>query len=83
MSVQERHDPHPFDDLEQRLMTRFSPPLRPDDVRRRLAETAVSFEDARVTAYLPLLIERAAVDHLLAVVRQCSPEIRLVSQGGA
>ena len=84
MSMHAPHEPHhPFGDLEERLIARFSPPLRPDEVRRCLAQCAVSYQDARVRTYLPILIERNAVDRLLAVVRQASPEIRLVSQGGA
>ena len=56
-------------DLEARLMTRFSPPLRPEQVQRCLVETVVRFDEARVRAYLPVLIERAATDQLHTEVR--------------
>ena len=55
-------------DLEARLLIRFCPPLRPDQVQRCLFETVVRLSNARVHAYLPVLIERAAIKHLQAVV---------------
>jgi hypothetical protein len=57
-----------FADIEERLIARFSPPLRPDEVQRRLVETVRSFEEARIRTYLAVLIERAATEHLLSVV---------------
>ena len=59
-------------DLETRLLRRFSPPLRPEHVQRCLVETVMRFEDAPVRAYLPVLIERAAVTQLEASVLACS-----------
>ena len=76
-------EPGQFRDLEERLIARFSPPMRPEDVERCLTETVVSYQDARVTMYLAVLIERAAVDHLQAIVRQGASPIHLVSHGGA
>ena len=70
MSALESHEPGQFGDLEERLIARFSPPLRPEEVQRCLAETIVSYQDARVKTYLPVLIERAAVDRLQAILRQ-------------
>ena len=59
-------------DLETRLVRRFSPPLRPEHVQRCLVETVMRFEDAPVRAYLPVLIERAAITQLEASVLACS-----------
>jgi hypothetical protein len=69
-----------LDGLEERLIARFSPPLRPDDVKRCLARSAASFRDARVRIHLPILVERAAVEQLQAIARQASP-IHLVNEG--
>ena len=52
--------------VEARLIARFSPPLRPEDVQRCLLETIVSFQDARVRTYLSVLVERVAADRLQA-----------------
>ena len=82
MSLLEPYEPHELADLEERLIDRFSPPLRPDEVQRCLAQSAASYQDARVRTYLPVLIERAAVERLQAIVRQRT-RIHLVSQGGA
>jgi len=65
-----------LDDLEARLMIRFSPPLRPELVQRCLVETVVRFADARVRAYLPVLIERAATDQLHTEVRHLPAPVR-------
>ena len=83
MSLVEPYEPQPFGDIEERLIARFSPPLPPDVVRRCLSQSAVSYQDARVRTYLHILIERAAVERLQAIVRQGTPRIHLVSQGGA
>ena len=56
--------------LERRLMERFCPPLRPDEVDRCLAECTARFEGARVRAYLSVLIERAANERLRTAVRE-------------
>jgi hypothetical protein len=83
MSMHAQHEQDPFGDLEARLIARFSPPLRPEAVRRTLAQSVASFHDARVRTYLPVLVERAAVDRLQTIVRRRASRIRLVSQGGA
>jgi hypothetical protein len=54
--------------LEQRLIARFSPPLRPEAVQRCLVETVLRFEGARVRTYRSVLIERAATDRLRTAV---------------
>jgi hypothetical protein len=58
-----------LDDLEARLIDRFSPPLRPEQVQRCLVDTIARLNDARVSTYLPVLIERAVTDQLQAEVR--------------
>jgi hypothetical protein len=57
-------------DLEDRLIARFSPAVRPEDVRRCVAQIAVGYDDARVRTYLAILIERGASERLQALVRQ-------------
>ncbi len=69
-------------DLEKRLIARFSPPLRPDEVQGCLAEVARGHEEARIRTYLALLIERAAVDRLQAIVRRRTSQTHLVEPGG-
>jgi hypothetical protein len=54
--------------VEQRLLSRFSPPLRPEDVRRCILEATARFDTAVVRSYLMLLIERDAVDRLRRTV---------------
>jgi hypothetical protein len=54
--------------VEARLIARFSPPLRPEEVERLLLDSVARFDGARVTAFLPVLIERAAVDRLQAAI---------------
>ena len=56
--------------VEARLMARFSPPLRREEVERHLLESIASFPDARVEVYLPILIERAAADRLQEAVHR-------------
>jgi hypothetical protein len=51
-------------DLETRLIARFSPPLRPEEVQRCLIDAVASLATARIQTYLPVLIERAATDRL-------------------
>jgi hypothetical protein len=55
-------------DLETRLIDRFSPPLRPEQVQRCLFDAIASFATARIQAFLPVLIERAATDRLRMAV---------------
>ena len=83
MSLLEPHEPQVASPLEARLIAEFSPPLRPDEVQRCVAEAAVGFQDARVTTYLPILIERAAVERLRVIARRRTSPIRLVTQEGA
>ena len=83
MSLLEPHEPHAASPLEERLIAEFSPPLRPEEVQRCLAEAAVGFQDARVTTYLPILIERAAVNRLRTIVRRRTSPIHLVIRDGA
>jgi hypothetical protein len=54
--------------LEQRLVARFSPPLRAEEVERCLVECAARFDGAPVRTYLSVLIERAATDRLRIAV---------------
>jgi hypothetical protein len=70
MSVFDSFESGQLRSIEERLIARFSPPLRPEDVRRCLAESVVGFEDARVRMYLLVLVERAATDRLQACVRR-------------
>ena len=48
-----------LDDVEERLIVRFCPPLRPEEVQRHLLDVIGSFEHALVRNYLPILVERA------------------------
>jgi hypothetical protein len=60
-------------DLETRLIDRFSPPLRPEQVQRCLNDAIARFATARIQAYRLVLTERAATDRLrLAVAQQPS-----------
>ena len=58
-----------LDRLKARLIERFSPPVRPEDVERCLHSCIAMFETARVRNYLLLLIERVATERLLAEVQ--------------
>ena len=60
-------------DVEERLIARFCPPLRPEEVQRRLVESMAAFEDARVRTYLPILVERAAARRLQLVASSQPP----------
>ena len=51
--------------IEERLIARFCPPLRPEAVRGRLVETVDSFRSARVRTYVAVLVERAVTRRLL------------------
>ena len=61
--------------LETQLIAEFSPPLRPDEVRRRLLECVASYRSAVVRTYLPMLIERGTRERLRELVasRQAQP----------
>ena len=66
-------------DVEARLMVRFAPPLRPEEVQRHLREALGSFEEAAVRIYLPILVERATARRLEAAV---AARPALVTPGG-
>ena len=55
--------------LEATLIDRCCPPLRPEDVQRCVVASVVRFADARVHAYLTLLIEREAMSQLRELIR--------------
>jgi len=57
-----------FERLESQLLAEFSPPLRPEDVRRRLFDCIASYQSAVVRSYLPVLIERTTRQQLRALV---------------
>jgi AcrR family transcriptional regulator len=61
--------------LETQLTVEFSPPLRPDEVRRQLLECVASYQSAVVRTYLPMLIERGTRERLRQLVasRQAQP----------
>jgi hypothetical protein len=59
-----------LDRLEAKLIKRFSPPLRPEEVEHCLQSCIAMFESARVQTYVTLLIERAATDRLEAEVER-------------
>jgi hypothetical protein len=54
--------------LELGLRQRFSPPLRPELIQRCLLECLAEFDDAPVQQFVPILVERMAVDQLSALV---------------
>ena len=54
--------------LERQLLTEFSPPLPPEEVRRHLLDSIASYQPAVVRSYLPLLIERSTRERLQALV---------------
>jgi hypothetical protein len=58
--------------LEAKLLARFSPPLRPEEVQRCLLDTVAVFSTARIRTYLPLLIERAVRDRLQTACQRSS-----------
>ena len=57
-----------LDQVEDRLIARFCPPLRPEHVQRQLHETMCSFADAPVQTYLAVLVERTVVQRLEGLV---------------
>jgi len=54
--------------LETQLIAEFSPPLRPDEIRRHLLECVASYQSAVVRTYLPMLIERETRERLRELV---------------
>jgi len=61
--------------VESLLLADYSPPLRPEQVRRCLIDCILEFEGASVRTYLPVLIEREARVRLRALLngRRLSP----------
>jgi hypothetical protein len=69
MSFSELSDLEPIESrqlegLEVKLIARFSPPLRPEEVQRCLLDCVAAYESASIRSYLPLLIERDATTRL-------------------
>ena len=62
-------------DVEERLIGRFCPPLRPEDVQRLLVEAVVSFNDTRVRTYVSVLIERATTEQLRVAVAEAAGDV--------
>jgi hypothetical protein len=60
--------------VEGRLIAKFVPPLRPEDVRRCVQAAASRYDSARVPTYLTILIERTASE-LLAVELRALPHV--------
>jgi hypothetical protein len=56
--------------IEVRLLAKFVPPLRAEDVGRCLEAAAMRYRTARVRTYLSILIERTASD-LLSIEQHC------------
>jgi hypothetical protein len=54
--------------LETQLIAEFSPPLRPDEIRRQLLQCVASYQSAVVRTYLPMLIERETRERLRELV---------------
>jgi hypothetical protein len=59
--------------LETQLIAEFSPPLRPDEIRRHLLERVASYQSAVVRTYLPILIERETSARLRELVATRHP----------
>jgi hypothetical protein len=68
MSTDELYGSAALIDLETRLIAKFSPPLRPEEVQRCLIDAVASLATSRIQVYLPVLIERAATDRLRLAV---------------
>ena len=56
--------------VEARLLAKFVPLLRPEEVRRCVSLSAARHESARVRTYLMILIERSATDMLRCSLRE-------------
>jgi hypothetical protein len=54
--------------IETRLIERFSPPLRREEVERCFLEAVAAYQDAPVRTYLGVLVERLAVDRLRTAI---------------
>ncbi len=83
VSAPDRPERQMLGDLEERLIARFSPAVRPEDVRRCVAQIVAGYEGARVRTYLAILIERGARERLQAIVRQGPCSRQSVGQRGA
>ena len=66
MSPPESREKHELAAVERRLLTRFSPPLPPEEVARAVADAIALFEGARVRNYVVLFVERHATERLRA-----------------
>jgi hypothetical protein len=82
-SAPERPERQALGELEERLIAQFSPAVRPEDVRRCVAQVVAGYEDARVRTYLAILVERGARERLQAIVRHGSCSRQTVGQRGA
>jgi len=51
----------------QRLKAEFGESVPPETIEATLAESFSSWEEARITMYVPVLAERAARDRLLRI----------------
>src|SRR5215831_9713365 len=51
-------------DRAEHLRSEFSPMLAPEVIDREVDEASAEFRDARVTTYVPILIERLTRDRL-------------------
>jgi hypothetical protein len=58
--------PEAYRDVRERLLARFSPSVPAEEVDRCLDECIARLASAPVRTYLPVLVERAAVDRLKA-----------------
>lgn len=58
--------PEAYRDVRERLLARFSPSVPAEEVDRCLDECIARLASAPVRTYLPVLVERAAVERLRA-----------------
>ncbi|CAN5140992.1 hypothetical protein BH18ACT4_BH18ACT4_05290 [soil metagenome] len=63
-SAEDSASPAPFPRVAQALVTEFGDHLPGDVIERCLADESARLRDARVTAFLPILVHRAARDRL-------------------
>jgi hypothetical protein len=55
--------------VERRLITDFSPAIRPEEVQRCVRDVVARFDAATIRKYVPLLVERVARGRLQAARR--------------
>ena len=65
-----------LDAVEERLIVRFCPRLRPEEVQRHLVDVIGSFEHTLVRNYLPILVERATARRLELLLASRPPARR-------